>query len=168
VGCLPALPDDHSQGARIKVAAQVIRALSLFWPRSKNHQSKGFHSEAGHVPSVLSTRWKAYCRRCSGSIAAWCELCLSFVRLESLYLKSHQFADQQSYAPEYEEWELGKLSALREIALTREGRYQYYYMGQGWLLSTVLKPLTDRSRVLHTLLHQDALQSQLHTNLHIR
>jgi len=33
------------------------------------------------------------------------------------------------YDPEFEDWELGKLSALREIALTIEGAYQYYYMG---------------------------------------
>lgn len=33
------------------------------------------------------------------------------------------------YAPEYEKWSLGKLSALREIALAAEGGYGYYYMG---------------------------------------
>lgn len=38
-------------------------------------------------------------------------------------------ADARSYDPEWEDWELGKLSALREVALTREGHYQYYYMG---------------------------------------
>jgi arginine-tRNA-protein transferase len=34
-----------------------------------------------------------------------------------------------SYDPEYEVWELGKLSALREIALAVEGQHRYYYMG---------------------------------------
>lgn len=38
-------------------------------------------------------------------------------------------ADAGSYDPKWEDCELGKLSALREIALTREGHYQYYYMG---------------------------------------
>jgi arginine-tRNA-protein transferase len=35
-----------------------------------------------------------------------------------------------SYDPDFEEWQLGKLSALREIALALEGQYRYYYMGQ--------------------------------------
>lgn len=34
-----------------------------------------------------------------------------------------------SYDPEYSDYEFGKISALREIALTSEGNYQYYYMG---------------------------------------
>lgn len=33
------------------------------------------------------------------------------------------------YDPDYEQWEFGKLSAMREIALTIEGKYDYYYMG---------------------------------------
>lgn len=33
------------------------------------------------------------------------------------------------YDPEYEQWEFGKLSALREIAFARENGYPYYYMG---------------------------------------
>jgi arginine-tRNA-protein transferase len=34
-----------------------------------------------------------------------------------------------SYDPDFGEWEFGKLSAMREIAFTLEGGYQYYYMG---------------------------------------
>jgi arginyl-tRNA--protein-N-Asp/Glu arginylyltransferase len=34
-----------------------------------------------------------------------------------------------SYDPEFGDWEFGKLSALREIALAIENDYQYYYMG---------------------------------------
>ncbi|KAJ5928420.1 Arginyl-tRNA-protein transferase [Penicillium verhagenii] len=33
------------------------------------------------------------------------------------------------YDPEYEQWEFGKLSALREIAFSIEHNYPYYYMG---------------------------------------
>lgn len=33
------------------------------------------------------------------------------------------------YHSEYEKWQFGKLSALREAALAIEGGYQYYYMG---------------------------------------
>ena len=39
-------------------------------------------------------------------------------------------ADKISYDPDFEEWQVGKLSALREIALALEGQYGYYYMGQ--------------------------------------
>jgi arginyl-tRNA--protein-N-Asp/Glu arginylyltransferase len=35
-----------------------------------------------------------------------------------------------SYDPDYEQWEFGKLSALREIAFAQENGYPYYYMGQ--------------------------------------
>ncbi len=35
-----------------------------------------------------------------------------------------------SYDPSLEGWQLGKLSALREIALAIEGQYKYYYMGE--------------------------------------
>lgn len=33
------------------------------------------------------------------------------------------------YHPDFEQWQFGKLSALREAALTLEGGYEYYYMG---------------------------------------
>jgi hypothetical protein len=33
------------------------------------------------------------------------------------------------YHSDFEKWSFGKLSALREAALTLEGGYQYYYMG---------------------------------------
>lgn len=36
---------------------------------------------------------------------------------------------KDSYDPEYEQWEFGKLSALREIALAKERQYNYYLMG---------------------------------------
>lgn len=39
-------------------------------------------------------------------------------------------ANVDSYDPDFEEWQLGKLSALREIALSFEGQYKWYYMGQ--------------------------------------
>lgn len=39
-----------------------------------------------------------------------------------------------SYDPDYEKFELGKLSAMREIALTQEMRYQHYYMGESVIL----------------------------------
>ncbi|KAJ5773007.1 Arginine-tRNA-protein transferase C-terminal [Penicillium paradoxum] len=33
------------------------------------------------------------------------------------------------YDPAYEQWEIGKLSAMREIAFSVENQYPYYYMG---------------------------------------
>lgn len=48
-----------------------------------------------------------------------------------------------SYDPEYEAWEFGKLSALREIALTIEGGYQYYYMGTPFYSSTLKDKLSS-------------------------
>ncbi|KAJ5478768.1 hypothetical protein N7530_004277 [Penicillium desertorum] len=33
------------------------------------------------------------------------------------------------YDPAYEQWEIGKLSAMREIAFAIENQYMYYYMG---------------------------------------
>jgi arginine-tRNA-protein transferase len=35
-----------------------------------------------------------------------------------------------SYDPDYEHWEFGKLSAMREIAFAQENNYAYYYMGE--------------------------------------
>lgn len=35
-----------------------------------------------------------------------------------------------SYDPEYEQWQFGKLSAMREIAFCIENDYPYYYMGK--------------------------------------
>lgn len=35
----------------------------------------------------------------------------------------------RSYDPEFEDWELGKISALFEIALALNENYKYYYMG---------------------------------------
>ena len=34
-----------------------------------------------------------------------------------------------SYDPEYQHWDFGKISALRETALALEAGYDYYYMG---------------------------------------
>lgn len=60
------------------------------------------------------------CYRLDGRLIAVAVLDLLPHGVSSVYL---------FYDPKDEQWELGKLSALREIALTREGSYQYYYMG---------------------------------------
>ncbi|OJD20243.1 hypothetical protein ACJ73_08422, partial [Blastomyces percursus] len=60
------------------------------------------------------------CYRLDGKLIAVAVLDLLPHAVSSVYL---------FYDPEYSEYEFGKLSALREIALTIEGHYQYYYMG---------------------------------------
>lgn len=40
----------------------------------------------------------------------------------------------QRYHEDVDEWNFGKLSALREIALAVENGYRYYYMGETPLL----------------------------------
>jgi hypothetical protein len=45
--------------------------------------------------------------------------------------------NKQSYDPDYEHWEFGKLSAMREIALAIEDGYKYYYMGKLTLIRRI-------------------------------
>ncbi|KAE8348284.1 arginine-tRNA-protein transferase [Aspergillus coremiiformis] len=60
------------------------------------------------------------CYRLDGKLIAVAVLDLMPSGVSSVYI---------FYDPEYEQWEFGKLSALREIAFAIEGNYQYYYMG---------------------------------------
>lgn len=60
------------------------------------------------------------CYRLDGKLIAVAVLDLMPSGVSSVYI---------FYDPDYEQWELGKLSAMREIALALEGSYQYYYMG---------------------------------------
>ncbi|OAX81516.1 hypothetical protein ACJ72_04141 [Emergomyces africanus] len=60
------------------------------------------------------------CYRLDGKLIAVAVLDLLPHAVSSVYL---------FYDPEYNDYEFGKLSALREISLTIEGNYQFYYMG---------------------------------------
>ncbi|KAI9934985.1 Arginyl-tRNA--protein transferase 1 [Aspergillus wentii] len=60
------------------------------------------------------------CYRLDGKLIAVAVLDLMPNGVSSVYI---------FYDPDYEAWEFGKISALREIALTIEGAYKYYYMG---------------------------------------
>ena len=75
-------------------------------------------------------------------------------------------ANMNSYDPDFEEWQLGKLSALREIALAFEGQYKWYYMGQHHISFLVASLLLTSSRILHTLLYQDEIQRRIPTVVH--
>ncbi|OJJ59026.1 hypothetical protein ASPSYDRAFT_58214 [Aspergillus sydowii CBS 593.65] len=60
------------------------------------------------------------CYRLDGKLVAVAVLDLMPTGVSSVYL---------FYDPDYEHWEFGKLSAMREIALAIEEGYGYYYMG---------------------------------------
>ncbi|KAI9368448.1 arginine-tRNA-protein transferase [Aspergillus egyptiacus] len=60
------------------------------------------------------------CYRLDGKLIAVAVLDLMPKGVSSVYI---------FYDPDYEQWEFGKLSAMREIALAIEDGYQYYYMG---------------------------------------
>jgi hypothetical protein len=80
---------------------------------------------------VLPFGWKVDRGRRARSFAPWRQLCLSLVSPQAskagcLFVD----ANINSYDPDFEEWQLGKLSTLREIALAFEGQYKWYYMGQ--------------------------------------
>lgn len=60
------------------------------------------------------------CYRLDGELIAVAVLDLTPNGVSSVYV---------FYDPAYEQWEIGKLSAMREIAFSIENQYQYYYMG---------------------------------------
>ncbi|KAK5043310.1 Arginyl-tRNA--protein transferase 1 [Exophiala sideris] len=60
------------------------------------------------------------CYRLDGKLVAVAVLDLLPHAVSSVYL---------FYDPEYQQWDFGKMSALREIALALEANYEYYYMG---------------------------------------
>ncbi|PKY01654.1 arginine-tRNA-protein transferase [Aspergillus campestris IBT 28561] len=60
------------------------------------------------------------CYRLDGKLIAVAVLDLMPHGVSSVYI---------FYDPAYEAWEFGKLSAMREIAMAAEEKYQYYYMG---------------------------------------
>ncbi|KAL4879139.1 arginine-tRNA-protein transferase [Aspergillus karnatakaensis] len=60
------------------------------------------------------------CYRLDGKLIAVAVLDLMPSGVSSVYI---------FYDPDYEHWELGKLSAMREISLAIEDGYRYYYMG---------------------------------------
>ena len=81
------------------------------------------------MASVLPPGWEAHSCCGLGPDAQWRELCIYLVSFAySRVIRA--ITDGRSYDPDYEQWEFGKLSALREIALSIEDSYQYYYMGK--------------------------------------
>ena len=69
-------------------------------------------------------------------------------------------SDVSSYDPEYSEYEFGKLSAMREIAYTLEGQYQWYYMGESCKTHSP-DMLLISIRILHSFLYQNEVQGDI-------
>ncbi|KAF3480523.1 arginine-tRNA-protein transferase [Arthroderma uncinatum] len=80
---------------------------------------ESFKSDDG--PVTIERKLGSYhqCYRLDGALIAVAVLDLLPHSVSSVYI---------FYDPDYEKFELGKLSAMREIALTDEMRYQHYYM----------------------------------------
>jgi hypothetical protein len=58
------------------------------------------------------------------------------------------------------------MSALREIALAMESGYDYYYMGT--LTKSFPEHLLTFSRILHSFVYQDAIQSLVFSHTYVR
>jgi Arginine-tRNA-protein transferase, C terminus len=72
-----------------------------------------------------------------------------------------------SYDPEYQHWDFGKISALHEAQLALEAGYEFYYMGRSCRIRRPVTLLTV-TRLLHTFLYKNAIQSHIFTNLYAR
>ena len=73
--------------------------------------------------------------------------CVSSVYL--MYVKSlliYPSLIPTRYHEDFSDWNFGKLSALREINLAREGGYRFYYMGK----HVVLQPHDALSQIQYT------------------
>lgn len=67
-------------------------------------------------------------------------------------------SDEARYHEDFHEWDFGKLSAMREMALAIEENYQLYYMGSQIPARYSESLLTaDSLRFLHPLVYQDAV-----------
>lgn len=70
----------------------------------------------------------------------------------------HTVFDKGRYHEGFNEWDFGKLSAMREITLAIEEGYQFYYMGLQMPVRYNESLLNaDSFRFLHPLLYQDAI-----------
>jgi arginine-tRNA-protein transferase len=80
-------------------------------------------SRSGTGANAKDKRMGSYhqCYRLDGKLVAMAVLDLMPHGVSSVYL---------IYDPDFGQWGFGKLSALREIAMTIEDGYQYYYMGK--------------------------------------
>lgn len=79
---------------------------------------------------MLPSRWSTSCFGRAGPSPRLRQLCLSHVgSLIETYNDATNLLILASYHEDVNEWDFGKLSALREVALAFEYGYGYYYMG---------------------------------------
>src|ERR1700744_1642333 len=84
-----------------------------------------------------------------------------------LQLSFNNFGLCFSYDPEYQHWDFGKTSALRETALALEAGYEYYYMGT-FIKVGAGETLLITSRILHPFLYQDEIQGYILADIYAR
>lgn len=111
---------------------------------------------------MLSSGREAHSSCCSGSLATRCKLCLHLVRMQFIP-RCQSEAYRPSYDPDFSDWEFGKLSALREIAFTLEGAYQYYYMGTFTINHLMSRNLLIKSSQVSTSILARRCATRLHT-----
>ena len=96
-----------------------------------------------------------HCYRLNGELIAVGVLDLLPHAVSSVYL---------FYDPKFEQYEFGKMSAMREIALATEGQYRYYYMG--FYIHTCIKMRYKATFVPTYMLDPESLQWTLFDDDH--
>jgi arginine-tRNA-protein transferase len=91
-------------------------------------------SRTGSGASPNDKRLGSYhqCYRLDGKLVAVAVLDLLPHGVSAVYM---------TYEPDLDQWEFGKLSALREIAMAIQDGYQYYYMGMKKKLGEISESL---------------------------
>jgi arginine-tRNA-protein transferase len=128
-------PPDHRFAVSLEPDTCTDEKYALFrdYQEHVHHEKPGEISKTGFqrflCGSPLQRRTDAsgkrlgsyhHCYRLDGRLIAMSVLDLLPHAVSGVYFMYHR---------DFEKWSLGKLSALREAALTLEGGYEYYYMG---------------------------------------
>lgn len=79
---------------------------------------------------MLPPRWEISCYGGLGSTPSLCQLCLPYVNTPKRVNVFSTCLQSFRYHENVNDWNFGKLSALREIAMAVEDGYRYYYMGK--------------------------------------
>ena len=130
----PDLEPDHQFEVNLEPDVFTEEKYELFdnYQRHVHHEDDGEISQSGFKRFLCSSPIRRHeihgkktgsfhqCYRLDGRLIAMAVLDLLPHAVSGVYFIYHQ---------EFEKWSFGKLSALREAALTLEGGYEYYYMG---------------------------------------
>ena len=159
----------HRYGVFLKYQTQIHQDPASRWEQSafKRFLCKGIDRK------ILKVRGKTLqlgsyhqCYRLDGKLVAVGVLDLLPHAVSSVYLLYvfpsplwKILGSYFSYDPEYQHWDFGKLSALREAAMALEMGYDYYYMGTS--TNSWLRTLLIILRLLHPLVCQNAIQGDV-------